>query len=186
MRHLLIIWFMLVANSGLAQDFPTFQSTPILVVNQDALFSGTELGQDVLKREQEERDALIEVSREIGANFVAEEKNLTELRDTLSPEEFQILATAFDEKVVKARTEQEANDSRLLANIEARRRAFYQAIAPVLAGILRRYNAVAIIDRRSVLLFDRNLDITNEAIELLDRAYSENPDMINLIGSENE
>ena len=187
MSRLIVLWVLLSAGFVQAQEaFPTYQSAMILIVNQDALFSGTALGQDILQREQEERDALIEISRAIGERFVQEEKDLTEQRDRLSPEDFRGLADAFDDKVVKARADQEADDARLLANIEARRRAFFQSIAPVLAGILRRYNAVAIIDRRSVLLFDRNLDITSEAIELLDKAYSENPEMINLIGTENE
>ena len=186
MHRLILLWLVFFAGVAQAQDFPTYQASTILIVNQDGLFSGTALGNDILAREQEERDALIEESRRIGDAFVAEEQDLTTLRDTLPPDEFKLLADAFDAKVVKARAEQEANDSTLIANIEARRRAFYQAIAPVLAGILQKYRAVAIIDRRSVLLFDRNLDITSEAIELLDKAYAENPDMINLIGPENE
>ena len=172
---------------GQAQDFPTYQTTTnILIINQDALFSQTVLGQDILNLEQQDRDALIEEGRRIGADFVSEELELTTLRDTLSADEFRALATAFDEKVEKARAEQEANDSTLIANIEARRRSFFQIIAPALAGLMQKYGAAAIIDRRSVLLFDRNLDITSEAVELLDKAYSENPDMINLIGPANE
>ncbi len=168
------------------QEFPTVVPTSILIVNQDALFSGTRLGQDIMVLEQKEQDDLVEVGRRIGAAFEQEEQSLTELRDTLPADEFRLLADAFDEKVVNARSEQEASDNTLIANIEARRRAFFQVIAPVLAGLMQKYSATAIIDRRSVLLFDRNLDITSEAIELLDQVYSESPEMINLIGPENE
>jgi len=186
MRYFLAI--LLWASAGLApaQEFPTFQPTSILIVSQEVLFSETALGKDILALEQSERDALIAESRQIGAAFVEEEFKLTEMRDTLSPDEFRRLADAFDEKVVAARAAQDANDSTLIANIEARRRAFYRVIAPVLARLMQQYNATVIIDRRTVLLFDNNLDITSEAVQFLDNAYKENPDMLDMLGTENE
>ncbi len=186
MFRALIIWFALCAPAAYAQDYPVFQAANILIVSQDELFSNSALGKDILQLEQDERDKLIEEGRQIGAAFEAEEKQLTALRDTMAPEEFRILADAFDAKVVAARAAQETNDTNLIANIEARRRAFYGVIAPILAQVMQRYNATVILDRRSALLFDRNLDITREAIESLDKAYSENPDMINQLGSPNE
>jgi len=42
---------------------------------------------------------------------------------------------------------------------------------------LQKYMAGAILDRRSVLLFDKNMDITDEAIALLDDAFAKNPNM---------
>jgi len=186
MWRALTIWFVLLAPVAHAQDFPVFQAANILIVSQEDLFAHSALGKDILQLELDERDALIEVGRVIGAAFVEEEQQLTELRDTLPADEFSALATAFDTKVVSARAEQEANDANLIANIEARRRAFYGVIAPILAQVMQRYNATVIIDRRSALLFDRNLDITREAIEFLDKAYSENPEMIAQLGTPNE
>jgi len=186
MWRALTIWFVLLAPVANAQDFPIFQAANILIVSQEDLFSNSTLGKDILRLEQIERDALIEEGRIIGAAFVAEEQELTSLRDTLPAEDFQALAAAFDTKVVAARADQEANDANLIANLEARRRAFYGVIAPILAQVMQRYNATVIIDRRSALLFDRNLDITREAIEFLDKAYNENPDMITQLGLPNE
>lgn len=185
-RLIFVVTLGLWAGIAPAQDFPTYGSSNILIINQDSLFSETALGKDILAQEQQERDALIEKGRQIGAGFVTEEQRLTDLRDTMPADAFKTLADAFDAKVVAARSAQETDDATLIANIEARRRAFYQAIAPSLAGLMQKYRAAAIIDRRSVLLFDRNMDITREAITVLDKAYSEKPDMINLIGPTNE
>lgn len=186
MWRALTIWFALWAPVVHGQDFPIFQAANILIVSQEELFASSNLGKDILQLEQDEREALIEEGRRIGAEFEAEEQVLTEQRDSMASETFQALADAFDSKVVSARAAQESNDANLIANIEARRRAFYGVIAPILAQVMQRYNATVIIDRRSALLFDRNLDITREAIEFLDKAYSENPDMINQLGSQNE
>ncbi len=176
----------LFGSTATGQEFPVFQAANILIVSQEDLFSNSALGKEILNLEQHERDVLIEEGRRIGEAFIAEEQRLTEQRDILPPEEFQALADAFDTKVVAARAAQETNDTNLIANIEARRRAFYGVIAPILAQVMQRYNASVIIDRRSALLFDRNLDITREAIEFLDKAYAENPDMINQLGSQND
>jgi Skp family chaperone for outer membrane proteins len=184
MWRALTIWLLLLAPVAKGQDFPVFQAANILIVSQEELFANSTIGKDILLLEEDERNALIEEGRQIGATFEAEEQRLTELRDALTPEDFQAMADAFDTKVVAARAKQEANDANLIANIEARRRAFYGVIAPILARVMQRYNATVIIDRRSALLFDRNLDITREAIEFLDKAYSENPDMINQLGSQ--
>ena len=186
MLRALTTWLVLLVPVANAQDFPVFQAANILIVSQEDLFSNSALGKEILQLEQDEREALIEDGRVIGAAFVAEEQQLTTMRDSLPPEEFQALAAAFDAKVVAARAEQETNDANLIANIEARRRAFYGVIAPILAQVMQRYNATVIIDRRSALLFDSNLDITREAIEFLDKAYSENPDMITQLGLPNE
>ncbi len=168
------------------QPFPTYGAPSILIINQEALFSETALGQDILALEQHEQEVLIAEGRRIGAAFEAEEKDLTLQRDTLPPDEFRRLADAFDEKVVAARREQETNDATLIANIEARRRTFFKAVVPILAALMQRYSAAAIVDQRSVLLFDRNLDITSEAIDLLDRAYADDPGMLESLGQEND
>lgn len=186
MRRVLTIWFVLLAPMVEAQEYPVFQAASILVVSQEELFANSALGKDILKLEEEERNKLIEEGRRIGAAFEAEEKHLTELRDTMSPEDFQVLADEFDAKVVAARAAQETNDANLIANTEARHRAFFGVTAPILAKVMQRYNATLIIERRSALLFNRNLDITREAIDLLDKAYAENPDMINQLGSQND
>ena len=186
MWRVLTIWFVLLAPMAKAQDFPVFQAANVLVVSRDELFANSALGKDILQIEQSERDALIEEGRRIGAELEAEELRLTEQRDLLPAEEFQVLADAFDSKVVATRAAQETTDANLIANNEARRRAFLGVIAPILAQVMQRYNATIIIDRRYVLLFGRNLDITREAIEFLDKAYAENPDMINQLGSQND
>ncbi len=185
-RILAILWLVFVAGPTYGQTFPTYGATNILIINQDALFANSELGKDILALEQQEQEALIAEGQRIGAAFEAEEKDLTLRRDTLPPDEFRELADAFDQKVIAARAEQEANDNNLIANIEARRRTFFKAVVPVLARLMQKYSASAIIDQRSVLLFDRNLDITSEAIELLDITYKEDPGMLESLGQENE
>lgn len=167
-----------VASHDVAAQVATVRTGNILVLDQASLLTGSQLGKDILALELAEQETIIAAGQQINSAYEAEEQFLTEQRDILPPDEFRILAEAFNDKVEETRAEQSAGDEAQLARIEARRRAFYQAILPYLGEIIRRYNASAILDRRSVLLFDKNLDITLETIALLDQEYAQNPDMI--------
>ncbi len=161
-----------------AQEFPISRVTQLLVINQEQLLLDSELGKHILALEEEEKNALLAEGSRISEEFVAEELELTEKRDQLPPEEFRQLAEAFDAKVVAMRAQQDQSDRAQIARNEARRRQFFQIAVPVLGAIMRKYNAVAILDRRSVLIFDTNLDITQEAINRLDQEYADNPDIL--------
>lgn len=184
MRFFLCMWLCLFGGPIGAQELPYFgvSATSVLLVNAEALFANTRLGQDILALDEQERNALIEDGRKMGRDFEAEEQSLTEMRDTTPADEFRVLADAFDAKVVAARQQQALLDSTLRANIEARRQAFNRLLSPILQRVMRKYRAAAIIDLRTVLAFNPSMDITNEAIELMDDAYTQNPDMLNLLG----
>lgn len=161
-----------------AQEIPSNRTAQILVINQELLLNGSNLGQHILALEQLEQAALIEEGSTKSEVFIAEELALTSQRDTLSAEEFRALADDFDTRVEAYRTESALNDRALLLRAEARRRLFFQINVPILGAILRKYRSAAILDHRSLLLFDTSLDITQEAIEQLDIAFEENPNLL--------
>lgn len=125
----------------------------------------------------EERTVLLQESRLISDAFVVEEKRLTEVRNEVSADEFRTLSEDFDKRVQAAREAQLAKDVEMQQSIDGQRRRFLVIAAPFLSEIMLKYRASAIVDQRSVLLFNRNLDITLEAIDILDRAFALNPDL---------
>ena len=158
-------------------DFPTVFPQPILVLDQDELFNNSKLGQAMLLLQAEKRTILLQESREISDAFEAEEKRLTELRSEVIVEEFRALSDDFDVRVQAARESQLSKDVEMQQSIDSQRRRFLVIAAPFLSEIMLKYRASAIVDQRSVLLFDRNMDITLEAIAVLDRAFDQNPDL---------
>ncbi len=174
----LLIGLMSYATLSIAQtDFPTVFPQPILVLDQDGLFNNSKLGQAMLLIQAEKRTVLLQESRLISDAFVVEEKRLTEIRSEVSVEEFRQLSEDFDIRVQAARASQLLKDVKMQQSIDGLRRQFLIIAAPFLSEIMLRYRASAIIDQRSVLLFNRNLDITLEAIEILNRAFELNPDL---------
>ncbi len=141
---------------------------PILTLDQDRLFSDSIFGKAVIARHQADVDALLAENRRIEAALEAEELDLTERRATLPPADFQSLATAFDAKAEDIRNAQNAKDRAIAQRLEAERQRFYQAAAPVLADILREAGAMAIIDKRAIVLSFDAIDMTPSAVARLD------------------
>ncbi|MEM8569547.1 MAG: OmpH family outer membrane protein [Pseudomonadota bacterium] len=144
---------------------------PFLIINQERILLDTLAGQALLNREEERRTALVAEARAIDAAFEAEERDLTERRATLPPEEFQALAEDFDTRVVAARQRQDDRSNALAQQLERSRRQFFADVAPVLVAMMDRYDARAIIDENSVLLADQRLNITDAVIAELDAAF---------------
>jgi Skp family chaperone for outer membrane proteins len=152
-------------------DQPAEQSLrpiPFLIVNQERLLTESRRGQALLAEQDAARDQLRAEARTIDSAFEAEERELTEARATLEPEEFRALADDFDARVVTARRDQDARSAALAQEFDAGRRRFYSAIAPILVQLMERRGALAVLDGNSVLLAAQELDITEATIAEID------------------
>ena len=165
-------------------DFPTVFPLPVLVLSQDELFSESLLGKAIQEMEKVEADALLADGRRIEEAFKAEDADLTERRPTMDPDDFRALADDFDVRVEASRAKQIQDANEAQQRAEARRRKFLEVAGPVLGRLLAKYQATALLDQRSVLLFNRNMDVTQEAINILDQAYLDDPDMLSTIQEE--
>lgn len=154
-------------GAGVAQDGT---ASAILTIDQEQLFVRSEFGKAVLAREATAAQELEAENARIEADLIAEEQDLTNRRATLSAEEFSALATAFDEKVVRIRAEQDAKARELTRAREGDRQAFFRTVIPVLGDLLVERKAVAILDKSSVILSLTVIDVTDEAIAKVDAA----------------
>jgi Skp family chaperone for outer membrane proteins len=158
----------LAAGAAPAQDPPAGPATAILTLDQDRLFAASAFGRQSLASVEAEAQALQAENRGIEAALEAEERQLTERRAAMAPEEFRAAADAFDEKVKGIRAAQTAKARDLAQQRDLARQRFFEAAAPVLAGLMTERGAVAILDRSAIILsFDR-VDITDLAIERVD------------------
>ena len=175
-RRILAVIFCLLAVPAGAQPLgypvPQSQTLPFLVMEQDRLLTDSLYGQDIIARNETEAQALREESQQLDRAFEEEERQLTERRAALPPDEFREMADAFDAKVVRARREQEAKAAALSRRVETRQRDFFRRVGPVLLEILEETGAVAVFDQRDVLISKQDLNITDEVIKRLDVAYT--------------
>ena len=170
-RICLGVFLAFAGNQTLAQEQTRQFAAPvggILVVDQEALFTLSMYGKRVLSEIDTARNDLVEENRQIETELVAEERALTEQRATLDSDEFRRLADEFDQKVQQIRAEQDAKNDVIAAGLEEARRFYFQTVVPVLAGILRDEGAVAILDKRTILLSVNLIDITDRAVGQID------------------
>ena len=146
-----------LSNMGVVQSL-------ILTVAPEALYAQSDFGQRIAREIEEESLAIAAENRQIEAELTAEERELTELRDTLAPTEFRARAETFDEKVQRLRREQDEKARAVGTRNEEARRALLTAAQPILLQLMAESGAVAVLDRRAVLLSVDSVDITEQAI----------------------
>lgn len=159
---LCVLWAQMIG----AQQAELPQST-VLTVEFERLFFDSVYGARFEEEVEAQRTALEAENRRIETELAEEERLLTEQRSTMTPEAFRPLAEAFDEKVQASRRESDAKVRELGSRLETAQREVLRAAQPVLDEIMRDTGAVAIFDRRSVLLSVDSIDITDQAIARL-------------------
>ena len=140
----------------------------------ERLVSETQIGQYVSFQMSEEAQRLQVEFDAIEAELSAEEADLIKKREILDLDEFRVLAKAFDEKAVRLRQEQQAKIQAITAESSRRRQDLLRSFVPVLSQVMRNRGATVLLDRRSVVLDDReSVDITDVAIMIIDQNTTE-------------
>ena len=150
----------------------------VLLIDQDRLFSGSVFGQAVGGVIDRVGRDLSAQNREIEDVLTQEEQRLTELRSSLSIEDFRLRAAEFDARVVEIRSEQDAKNRALGAYAEAARQRFLEIMGPILIDLVQRSRAEVLMDRRAVIFARDDIDITDEAIAAIDAALADRIDDI--------
>ena len=170
-------------GSAIAQQTTTLDQSlgrgsivsPILTIDSERLFLESAFGQRVAKEVEAKGAELAAENRQIETDLEAEERKLTDIRATMAAEEFRALANAFDEKVQRTRAAQAAKGRALNALLEEEREVFLNAAAPVLEQLMREADAAVILERRSVFISDTGIEVTDDAIDLLNETLGSGP-----------
>lgn len=170
------------APATFAQDTQTtatvVPASAVLTVDSDLMFKQSLFGLRVAQDLAAEEAVLLAENRRIQSELTAEERELTNQRESMDPKSFRAIADAFDARVVQIRDEQEQKS----LNIERRRQreeeAFIRAASPILTDLMREAGASVILERRDVLLSDPAIDITSMAIMRLNQVLGEGRDTV--------
>jgi Skp family chaperone for outer membrane proteins len=192
-----VLWLLVAGTMAQAQTAPTPPATPttqapstaptevpsagapvalpssVLTIDQDRLFANTKYGKRLDRDYEAAAAALAAENRGIEAQLSTEERALTDKRATLPPDDFRKLADAFDAKVEGIRKAQAAKNTELLRQRDAARQKFFEDVLPVLGGLMRENDAVAILNAPAVFLSFKGIDITDRAIERIDASLGE-------------
>lgn len=160
-----------------SQEVPLSGSVqaPVLTLDQDRLFRDSIQGKAALERFEADRQALAQENRRIEAELAAEEQRLTTLRETVPPDAFRTMAEQFDQKVVSIRQAQDFKERQLSQRRDQLRQEVLERAAPLILEIARERGAFVVLDKREVFLSASAIDITDMALERLDKLTGEIP-----------
>lgn len=163
------------SSESSAQQFtPLEVQSPILTIDSDQLFEESNFGKRTFEEFEARGNLLAAENRKIEDELIAEEKELTEQRATMSADLFRERADEFDQKVQETRRAQDRKTRELNRGLEERRVVFLNAAIPILEQIMREAEAAVVLERRSVFIGSNAVDITRIAIERLNATLDEN------------
>jgi Skp family chaperone for outer membrane proteins len=148
-------------------------SLGVLVVELERVFSDSKSGQQMTDALRQQHDVFRASVTKIQDELVAEEQSLTDLRASMSHNDFRALADAFDSKVRRIRLESDAKEAAFVTAGENARRQFNASVMPILEELRLERGASAVVERRSIYVMDPSVNITQEVITRLDARTQE-------------
>lgn len=167
-----------LAVPAIAQEVPNL-GTPIsavVVIDTDALYRGTRMGQRIAQRLVERANVLQAENEQITAALTAEEKSLTERRVTMDPVQFRQEAADFDTRVQGIRRARDAAIAAFEAERDSAPRAFIDEVRDIIGDLMLERGAVVVIDQRLVFLSLKDVDITRAVIARIDEIKGDGTD----------
>ncbi len=160
-----IVLFTLVAQPLLAAE-----KSELFTVDMTKLLRSSEFGKNIIAANNIARKKLQSENEELEKKLLLEEKELSELRKTLSVEEFRPKALEFDKRVSIIRAEQAKKEEILNKKVRKEESDFFKRIYPLLYEILIERGGLILVDQRNIILWDNSVDITDDAIQAINQA----------------
>lgn len=152
---------------------PSTLQSPILTIRLEKLYAETLYGRAVEARFKSDSDALLAENLRLEKALETEERDLTDRRATLPPEEFKTLAAAFDSKAEQIRAAQEAKSRAIGKKREDEQQRFLEVARPVLEQMMLESGAAALFNENMVIAKVQGIDITDAAIARMDKVLGD-------------
>ena len=153
-----------------AQPLSAAEKSELFTVDMTKLLRSSEFGKNIIAANNIARKKLQSENQELEKKLLLEEKELSELRKTLSVEEFRPKALEFDKRVSTIRAEQGKKEEILNKKVRKEETDFFKRIYPLLYEILIERGGLILVDQRNIILWDNSVDITDDAIQAINQA----------------
>ena len=157
----LVLSFMFVQQNNLIADtyFLDFKS----ILNQS---SAGKKANDVLNNQLKQGlKKLVEREKQLQE----EEKKIVQQKKILSPEEYKKSISGLRNKVSKLQKDRNIILETVSKKRNNARKQLLGAINPIVKTYMQEKNIKIVLDKKSILLADENLDITNDIMNLLNK-----------------
>ncbi len=137
----------------------------ILIVDLDRALRESAPGQALAAAIQKQRLAIHQSTVDLDKAMEAEETEIDQIRDRLTPQQFEERLRDFDQRVRQVRSERQNTSQAFNTRITAARRRLAQALNLILRDILEERGASVLLNGQNVIMAREEIDITSEAID---------------------
>ena len=156
-----------------AQDAEDTDSQPplgVIVVDFQEALREADAARSVQRQLDGMREAYQETFFAIEEELRTAEAQLAEDRTTLSPAEFAERRRTFEQRVTDAQREAQTSRAALDRALERAMGTVRQRLVDVIAEMAREHGATIVLNKAQVILVDRSLDLTDDALARLNEA----------------
>lgn len=166
MTHFKIVLFLLCL---LFQPLLAEEKSVLFTVDMSKLLRSSDFGKNIIAVNNAARQNLQNENNNLEEKLLIEEKELSELRKTISIDEFRPKALEFDKKVTIIRKGQREKEENLNKKVRREESDFFKKIYPILYELLIERGGLVLIDQRNAILWDNSVDLTDDAIAVINR-----------------
>ncbi|RPE71473.1 periplasmic chaperone for outer membrane proteins Skp [Pacificibacter maritimus] len=142
-------------------------TAPVIAFDRSRVLAESALGKQLNAELEKEQAKILAENDEISAALEEEERDLSNLKPTISAEDFALRAEAFDRKVTAIRAEQKRKSEAVQLMFDQGTKQFEDNLNQVLSEIAREVGAVAVFERAQIYMMSGTIDVSNEAIRRL-------------------
>lgn len=146
------------------------EKSVLFTVDMSKLLRSSDFGKNIIANNNAARQKLQNENNDLEEKLLIEEKELSELRKTLSIDEFRPKALEFDKKVTIIRKGQREKEENLNKKVRREETDFFKKIYPILYELLIERGGLVLVDQRNAILWDNSVDLTDDAIALINQA----------------
>ena len=145
------------------------EKSVLFTVDMSKLLRSSDFGKNIIAVNNAARQNLQNENNNLEEKLLIEEKELSELRKTISIDEFRPKALEFDKKVTIIRKGQREKEENLNKKVRREESDFFKKIYPILYELLIERGGLVLIDQRNAVLWDNSVDLTDDAIAVINR-----------------
>ena len=158
--YILIIFFSTISISKSSEN--------IAYLDLDNIVKNTKAGKSIINKLKVSKDSALKKFEKKEKELKKAEEDINKQKNVLSKEELRNKVSDFRKDISSFRTEREKliNDFNIKKIQEFEK--FFKKITPIIGEYVKKKNIDIVLDKKNIFLANKNNDITNEIIKLID------------------
>ena len=158
--YILIIFFSLISISKSSEN--------IAYLDLDNIVQSTKAGKSIIDKLKVSKDAALKKFEQKEKALKKVEEDINKQKNVLSKEELKKKISDFRKEISSFRDDRE----KLINDFNKKKiqefEKFFQKITPIIGDYAKKENIAIVLDKKNIFLANKNNDITNEIIKLID------------------